>query len=170
MLRAICSKKQLTALAYYAFVADILEHANMQQLKQFRHHVHTTRFQHSINVSYYSYLICRRFRWDAVSAARAGLLHDFYFYETCEYDRSTAPEQASHFATHPQLALSNAAMQFSLNAKEEDMIVHHMWPVVMQKPRCKEGFVVAIVDKYIAIFEYMAPFWQRMRQSLVGQN
>ena len=66
--------------------------------------------------------------------------------------------------------MSNAAMQFSLNAKEEDMIVHHMWPVVMQKPRCKEGFVVAIVDKYIAIFEYMAPFWQRMRQSLVGQN
>ena len=50
-------------------VADILEHADVQALKQFRHHHYTTRFQHSLNVSYYNYLLCRFFHWDAVSAA-----------------------------------------------------------------------------------------------------
>ena len=82
MLHATGSKKELTRQAYYMLVADILEHADVQALKQFRHHHYTTRFQHSLNVSYYNYLLCRFFHWDAVSAARAGLLHDLYFYET----------------------------------------------------------------------------------------
>ena len=82
MLHATGSKKELTARTYYVLVSDLLEHDEVQRLKQFRHHVHTTRFQHSLNVSYYSYWLCRRFHWDAVSAARAGLLHDLYFYES----------------------------------------------------------------------------------------
>lgn len=170
MLHAIGSKKELTALAYYASVADVLEHTDVQRLKLFCHHVHTTRFQHSINVSYYSYLICHSFRWDAASAARAGLLHDLYFYETCEYDRDTAPKHASHFASHPKLALSNATEQFMLNKKEKDIIVHHMWPVVRHRPRCKEGFVVAMVDKCVAIFEYAAPYTRRMRRAFRAGN
>ena len=71
MLHATGSKKELTARTYYVLVSDLLEHDEVQRLKQFRHHVHTTRFQHSLNVSYYSYWLCRRFHWDAVSAARA---------------------------------------------------------------------------------------------------
>lgn len=59
MLHATGSKKELTRLAYYALVSDILEHADVQALKQFRHHRYTTRFQHSLNVSYYNYLLCR---------------------------------------------------------------------------------------------------------------
>lgn len=41
----------------------------------------TSRFQHSLNVSYYSFIICRKFGLDAYSAARAGLLHDLYYYD-----------------------------------------------------------------------------------------
>ena len=82
MLRAIGSRKDLKQQTYYELVADLLENESVQSLKQYRHHIKTTRFQHSVNVSYYNYLICKFFRWDAVSAARAGLLHDLYFYET----------------------------------------------------------------------------------------
>ncbi len=162
LLHAIASKKELTAHAYYVPVADILENSQFQLLKQYRHHIRTTRFQHSINVSYYSYLICCRFRWDAVSAARAGLLHDFYFYETVDYDRSAV--QASHFSTHPTLALSNAKQAFLLNEKETDSIVHHMWPFVPQKPHCKEGIVIAVVDKCVAVLEFLT-FRRKLRFS-----
>ena len=165
MLHATGSKKELTARTYYVLVSDLLEHDEVQRLKQFRHHVHTTRFQHSLNVSYYSYWLCRRFHWDAVSAARAGLLHDLYFYETSEYDREQAPNPISHLTFHPKLALLNASMRFSLNAMEKDIIVHHMWPISRQRPQYKESFVVSFVDKYVAVLEYFAPLFRRMRAS-----
>lgn len=69
MLKAIGSRKDLKQQLYYEFVADLLESKSVQDLKQYRHHIKTTRFQHSLNVSYYNYLICKFFHWDAVSAA-----------------------------------------------------------------------------------------------------
>lgn len=161
MMHATGSKKDLSNHGYYGAVQDVLEHDCVQQLKSFRHHVHTTRFQHSLNVSYYSYAICRRFGWDAVAAARAGLMHDLYFYETCDYDREESLDGTSHYASHPKLALSNAETEFSISEKEADMIVHHMWPVVWEKPHCKEGYVIAVVDKWVAIMEYLAPYLRR---------
>lgn len=155
MLHAIGSKKELTAIAYYGLVSDILEHTDIQYLKRFRHHIYTTRFQHSVNVSYYNYLICRFFRWDAVSAARAGLLHDLYFYETCEYDRTVSPDQKSHSAHHPEVAMHNAITRFALNPREMDMITKHMWPVTRSRPNYKESYVIVVVDKYVAVLEFL---------------
>ena len=80
MLRAIGSKKDLELLPFYDVISDLLENETVQSLKQFRHHVQTTRFQHSLNVAYYNYIFCSRFGWDARAAARAGMLHDLFFY------------------------------------------------------------------------------------------
>ena len=66
---------------------------------------------------------------------------------------------------HPKLALLNASMRFSLNAMEKDIIVHHMWPISRQRPQYKESFVVSFVDKYVAVLEYFAPLFRRMRAS-----
>lgn len=154
MLHATGSKKELTRQAYYMLVADILEHADVQALKQFRHHHYTTRFQHSLNVSYYNYLLCRFFHWDAVSAARAGLLHDLYFYETADYDRSDFPDQKSHSAHHPEVAMQNAAVRFALNPRERDMIEKHMWPLTHRMPHYKESYAITFVDKYAAMLEF----------------
>ncbi len=155
MLRAIGSKKDLKQQTYYDLVADLLENESVQSLKQYRHHIKTTRFQHSVNVSYYNYLICKFFRWDAVSAARAGLLHDLYFYETEDYDRTETNE--SHSAHHPQVALQNAMKQFTVNDVEQDIIEKHMWPATRHIPHYKESYVIVIVDKYCAALEYVAP-------------
>lgn len=155
MLHAIGSKKNLRQMAYYRLVADILEDETIQSLKKYRHHIMTTRFQHSVNVSYYNYLICRFLHWDAVSAARAGLLHDLYFYETEDYDRYESKK--SHSANHPLVAYGNASSMFSINPIEEDMIVKHMWPVASRFPHYKESYVIIIVDKYCATLEYCIP-------------
>lgn len=155
MLRAIGSRKDLKQQTYYELVADLLENESVQSLKQYRHHIKTTRFQHSVNVSYYNYLICKFFRWDAVSAARAGLLHDLYFYETEDYDRAETNE--SHSAHHPQVALQNAMEQFAVNDVEQDIIEKHMWPATRHMPHYKESYVIVIVDKYCAALEYVAP-------------
>lgn len=156
MLSAIGSRKELSLQDYYGLVSDILEFHAFQQLQSYRHHIRTTRFQHCVNVSYYSYLICRCLHWDICLAARAGLLHDYYFYENSRNHRKVLPENASHFAYHPKQALAKARLDFLLNEKEADSIIHHMWPFAKGKPQWKEGVVVAVVDKCVAVFEFFS--------------
>ena len=165
LLHAIGSKKELTELEYYAHVADILENELVQELKNYRHHISTNRFQHCVNVSYYNYLICRFFRLDATSAARAGLLHDLYYYDTKDYRRDYRRSGCirSHNAHHPHVALCNACELFSVNAIEEDIITKHMWPLTKSRPQYKEGYVIVIVDKYCAALEVIVP---KMRMAM----
>lgn len=161
MLCAIGSKKNLEKLPYYDIISDLLGTSEVQQLRAFRHHVRTTRLQHSINVSYYNYLICRFFGWNATSAARAGLLHDLFFYNRKEYDR--APRESFHNARHPKLACAAAEELIPLTRLEEDIILKHMWPVTPLKiPRYRESIVIVIVDKYCAILELTVPLMKRV--------
>ena len=67
MFRAVLSKKDLSTVnAYYGCVSDLLDDKSVLSLGEFRHHCGTTRFQHSLNVSYYNFLLCRFFRLNAV--------------------------------------------------------------------------------------------------------
>lgn len=155
MLHAIGSGKDLSQLEYYAVVADILENNSVQQLKNYRHHISTNRFQHCLNVSYYNYIICRFFHLDAESAARAGMLHDLYYYDTKEYRHGN--NELSHSKNHPDVAKANAGKLFTLNVTEEDIITKHMWPLTKGRPQSKEGYVIVFVDKYCAALELIVP-------------
>ena len=114
------------------------------------HHSNITRLEHSLHVSYYSYLACRRLGLDYRSAARGGLLHDFYFYDS----HVTKPEKGYHCLCHPKIALENATKYFDLNDMEKDIIVKHMWPVTMTPPKYKESLLVTFIDKYCASLEF----------------
>ena len=57
--------------AYLNAISDVLSSSEVQELKKFEHHHSMTRFQHCLNVSYYSYLTCRKLGFNAEQAARA---------------------------------------------------------------------------------------------------
>jgi uncharacterized protein len=154
-LKATGSRRNLMEHQFYAHIADLLAMPEVQELKNYRHHIVTTRFQHSLNVSYYNYLLCRLFRLDARSAARAGLLHDLYFYDTKQYTQSRKAIRHSQF--HPMAALDNAMQLLPMNAREQDMIVKHMWPVTTQRPKYAETYILTFVDKYCALIEFLLP-------------
>ena len=160
MLKAICSKKDLTSNSYYDCVSDIVEADEVVRLKNITHHISTTRYQHCINVSYYNHIICRKLGLDAVSAARAGLLHDLFYYDRKEYNRNK--QFISHSAFHSMLALENAEKLIDLNDCECDIIEKHMWPVTKRLPKYKESYVIVIVDKYCAILECCIPKIQKL--------
>ena len=162
MLRAICSSKELTSNSYYACVRDIIESEQVQELRTITHHVSTTRFQHFVYVYYYSYMLCRKFRLNARSAARAGLLHDLFYYDRREYNSSRTKGQASHSKNHPMLASANAAEITEISCLERDMIEKHMWPVTRPKPSYKETYIITIIDKYCAVLEFCVPRVQRL--------
>ena len=62
--------------AYLAEVEDILQNKEFLSLSLYEHHQWTTRLMHSVNVSYISWKLAKKFGCDARVAARAGLLHD----------------------------------------------------------------------------------------------
>jgi uncharacterized protein len=100
-------------------------------------------------VSYNSYLVCRVLGLDYQSAARGGLLHDFFLYDW----HITKHEEGLHGFTHPGTALKNANKKFSLNKIEKDIIEKHMWPLTIRFPKYKESFIVSFVDKYCSVIE-----------------
>ena len=160
MLKAILSKKELTESGeYYSYVRDLLCSSDVQRLRECRHHIGTSRFQHSLNVSYYNYRLCRFFKLDARAAARAGLLHDLFF-----YDRKTHEKiRNRHPAEHANIALYNASMQFPISELEGDMILNHMWPATPHLPRHAETFIITIVDKFCATVELSEHFFKKLR-------
>lgn len=157
MLKAICSAKELSNSVYYSYISDIVESPELERLKDIPHHISTTRFQHCLNVSYYGYVICRKFRLDARSAARAGLMHDLFYYDRKEYNSERKKWQPKHSRRHSDIALRNADMLTELSALERDIIGKHMWPVTRPTPSYKETYIITFVDKYCAILEFCVP-------------
>lgn len=157
MLNAICSKKELTKSVYYSCVCDLIDAPEIIHLKKITHHISTTRFQHCLNVSYYGYIICRKLHLDARSAARAGLLHDLFYYDRREYNFSREKGQPSHSSRHSYVALMNANRLTDINPKEHDMIIKHMWPMTLALPKYKETYIITLVDKYCAVLEFCIP-------------
>lgn len=134
---------------YTDCVDDLIQSEVTGELKNFKQHGSVTCFEHSLSVSYYSYLVCRYFGMDYRAAARGGLLHDLFLYNW----HKSKLIGGKHGFTHPYTALENANKHFKLNKREKDIIVKHMWPLTVLLPRYKESFVVSCVDKYCAILE-----------------
>ena len=162
MLKAICSSKELTDNSYYDCVSDIIMRKQVQELKNFTHHISTTRFQHCVNVSYYSYIVCKKFRLNARSAARAGLLHDLFYYDRKQYNASRTKGQVSHSMQHSLQASANAAELTDITSLERDMIEKHMWPATRPMPRYKETYIITVIDKYCAVLEFCVPKVQKI--------
>ena len=134
---------------FYEIIKDIVNTDDMQKLKLYKHHYGSNRFEHSMSVAYYSYLICRFLHIDYKSAARAGMVHDLFLYD-CE-NKLTRPK--NHISNHPKVALQNAKKLFILNDKECDIILKHMWPITFVPPKYLESYIVAFVDTFCAFKE-----------------
>lgn len=134
---------------YTKCVEDLIQSDIIGMMTGFIQHGSVTCFDHSLSVSYYSYLVCRVLRLDFRSAARGGLLHDLFLYDW----HKTKLVGGMHGFTHPYTAYENASKHFTLSKLEKDIIIKHMWPLTIRLPRYKEAFVVSFVDKYCALVE-----------------
>lgn len=137
---------------YVDIIKDLLEKDSVNQMKRYRQHYDVSTFEHCLNVSYISYKICKKLKLDYVSMARAALLHDLFLYDWRNHGVHKKITD-KHAFTHPKCALENAKKITSLNEKEEDIILAHMWPVTIKLPKYKESYIITLVDKYSAIVE-----------------
>ena len=133
---------------FLEIVQCILDDTEFKKLNYYKQHLKTTRFMHSLNVSYVSWLLARKLGWDAAAAARAGLLHDFFLYNFGE-KRDTKELQAFY---HPKVAAKNSAERIQISEKERLAILSHMFPLGPM-PRSREAWLISCADKFCASSE-----------------
>lgn len=144
-------KEYLKDIEYMECVKDILCSDIFKKLDGFVQHGTTSTMEHSIDVSYTTYLVCKKLKLDYKSAARAALLHDFYLYDWHRPVKETGA--FFHGFTHPYKAAKNARKYFGITDAEADMIKTHMFPLTPIPPLSKEGWVLTMADKSASVNE-----------------
>lgn len=150
-------------LEFRKIIREIIENSEFKKTKYIIHH-HKSVFHHSILVSYLSYKLAKKLNLDYKSAARAGLLHDFFLYDWRAPRKNRFFEK--HGFTHAREALKNAKSNFDLNPIEEDAILKHMFPLNIAPPKTRISWLVTIVDKYVSISDYA----QRYSHKLIKRS
>lgn len=154
---SIINDKTQAGKEYKNIVEDILLNDEFLKLQNYFHH-NSSIYEHAMIVSYISYSICKYLRLDYRSAARGGLLHDFFLYDWRKHRKPGHGRKRYHGLAHPEIALKNSMEHFELNDIEKDIIIKHMWPLTLRPPRYQESFVVTLADKYVASREYIIKF------------
>lgn len=144
-------------------IKDIATNPNVTALKEQTQHANNSRFYHCLCVSYYTYVICKKFNLDYISAARGAMLHDFYFYDW--RNKNVEGQKKFHAFRHPRIALNNANDIFELNNIEKDVILKHMWPLTLPFPHYKESYIVTLVDKYCATNELLKTLKKKLKKN-----
>ncbi|MBE6138974.1 MAG: HD domain-containing protein [Firmicutes bacterium] len=141
---------------YLFIINNIIKNEKFKKIDNIKHH-NTTRLDHSMKVSYYSYKIAKSLKLDYRDVARGGLLHDFYTDKISECNK--IKDKIKLFSTqHPKDAVNNAITYFDLSEKEINIIETHMFPVDYRIPKYAESWIVSLVDKVLSFGEFSKKF------------
>ncbi len=133
---------------FLEIIQPILKIDEFNDTKKRTHHG-ITRFDHSMNVAYITYIVCKNMNLNYKEATFAALLHDFF-------NSEVASENGyKRLIDHPKVALKNAEKYFKLTPLQKDIISKHMFPVTLTPPKYKESLLVSLIDKYSSINERM---------------
>ena len=127
-------------------IKPILDIEEFYKLKKISHHG-ITRYDHSLRVSYYTYLITKNLHLNYKEATVAALLHDFFT------DEVESENGIFKLRRHPNHALENASRYFDLSDLQKDIIKTHMFPVTFTPPKYSESWIVDIIDDCASIYE-----------------
>ena len=141
--------RKLREREFLELTRELLDSDQVRMMGRWNHHGSVTTLDHSLFVALSSYRLARFLRLDAYAAARGGLLHDLYLYDS--RDRSAHP--GNQCFDHPRFAARNAAALTDLSPKEHNIILSHMWPLGGALPRSPEAWLVDLVDTVCAALE-----------------
>ncbi len=145
---------------YIKIVGHILDHDEFKKMQKVKHH-DTNRYEHSVKVSYYSYVIAKKLRLDYKQVAKGGLLHDFFFERTADYSKLSDKLKIYTFK-HPREAVKMARKYFGITEMEEDMIKSHMFPLDISIPKYAESWIVNLVDTSVSILDFSKKFGYKL--------
>lgn len=133
-------------------IYDIVISKNFQETKNHIHHGHISTYKHSIMVSYlvYKHYKDKDMKYELKDIVRGALLHDYYLYDW----HHTGEGHRLHGFRHPYFAYKNAKRDFDVTPVMKDIILHHMFPLILIPPKTKPGWVVSYYDKVVSHHDY----------------
>ena len=137
---------------FYSIVKDIIKTEDFRKMLKYKHHINGNLFNHSLKVAYlcYKYHIKHSLKIDITEFVQGALLHDFYLYDL----HGDGQKHKFHWYKHPRLALNNALQKYpNLTKTQQDMILHHMFPITVIPPKTRAGWLVCHFDKVAAIHD-----------------
>lgn len=140
------------AQTFKEIVSDILESDNFKQMKEYRHHGSISTYKHSITVAFlvYKHYKDKNTKYDLKDIVRGAILHDYYLYDW----HHTGEGHRLHGFRHPYFAYKNAKKEYEISYVMKDIIIHHMFPLVIIPPKTKPGWVVSYYDKVASRHDY----------------
>lgn len=157
--------KQKSTKEFARLIRDITHSEDYRVMKERRHHVKGSVYDHSVKVAYLCYRHYQRFGTKIALSEfiRGALLHDYYLYD--RNDKTASPR--FHGFVHPGYALGNAKQRYpDLTRIERDMILRHMFPLTPIPPRTKAGWLICFYDKVAAVSDYFGKDKWKKRASL----
>lgn len=147
-------RKSLSKEEWKRFIVVLREtsdNSRFHECDNYMQHGSTTVKKHCINVAKTAYYLAHRLgiEVDERDLIRGSLLHDYFLYDWHENNL----RNKIHGFTHPKKALQEASRDFKLSKREENMILHHMFPLTPCPPRYKEGWLLCLADKICAAKE-----------------
>lgn len=136
--------------SFYSIVKDIIKTDEFRKMRTYKHHVNGNLMEHSLKVAYLCYMHHKRkkMKIDIEEFVQGALLHDYYLYNLHGGDK----KYRFHWFKHPRIALNNALEKYpNLTKTQQDMILHHMFPLTFVPPKTKAGWLVCYYDKISAI-------------------
>ena len=128
---------------------EFINNKNYMKINEEYHHG-ITRFEHSERVAYHVYKYAVKHNLDYVSATRGAFLHDFFL-----KDEVSMYKGLKVGSMHPGVASTNARINFKINELEDNMIKAHMFPLGYELPHSKEAWLLTVVDKLVATYEFI---------------
>jgi len=138
---------------------NLEQSGRIHMTKKYSQHGDCSVFEHCANVAYVSCMLFHQLHIDAdrEELIRGALLHDYFLYDW----HNTKTCHPAHAVYHPTLALHNAKKDYKLTQKEEDIILHHMFPLTVLPPKSREAWMVCLADKLCALTETFGKVWVR---------
>jgi len=136
---------------FYTILKDITRNSRFSMCKEFTQHGDTSVWEHCVQVAHTAYALAHKFNIEVSESEliRGALLHDYFLYD---WHENNLPNKIHGF-THPRKACKEALKDFELSKREQDMILHHMFPLTPMPPRYREGFLLCLADKMCATNE-----------------
>ncbi|MDR2601459.1 MAG: HD domain-containing protein [Spirochaetaceae bacterium] len=152
------------------YAKEIINNKIFKECKKIFSHGSVSIYEHSIAVAKKAFALAEKNAGvDKKCVVRAALLHDFFLYEW----HIPGVRYLVHGWAHPAIAAKKAREVFNITDKEYSCIKTHMWPwTLFTPPRCREGWIISISDKIIALKETALRRGNRgrLRDPLASQN
>jgi len=132
----------------------LLSMESIQAMDEFIQHGNVSCLIHCKSVAVLSYIFaCKlKLKVDRAALIRGALLHDYFLYDWHDKNKGFR----WHGFKHPNFALNNAKKNFELSFIECEIIKKHMWPMTIIPPKCKEAYIICLIDKYCSAREVMS--------------